>query len=86
VVRFNGKDPAVAEEYRLLFPEGAEALATRLEEFLRIAGLPSSLSELGVKESDDDSLAEEAEQQWTGTFNPVPVKREDFVALYKAAF
>ena len=86
VVRFNANDAAVAEEYRLLFPEGVEALATRLEEFLRIAGLPSSLSELGVKESDDDSLAEEAEQQWTGTFNPVPVKREDFVALYKAAF
>jgi hypothetical protein len=31
-------------------------------------------------------LAEEAARQWTANFNPRPVSRDDFVALYSAAF
>jgi alcohol dehydrogenase class IV len=31
-------------------------------------------------------LAEEAARQWTASFNPRPVGKEDFVRLYEAVF
>ena len=31
-------------------------------------------------------MAEEAARQWTATFNPRPVSKENFAELYEAAF
>jgi alcohol dehydrogenase len=98
VVRFNGAAPVSRSDYAALAagagivnkddPVDAafEGLVTGLEAALNIAGLPPSLAECGVKESAIPALAEEAARQWTANFNPRPVARDDFVALYSTAF
>jgi len=91
VVRWNGS--VVDERYaELLGPGGgtrpgtaASALASRLEA-LRAAGrLPERLSEIGVKEAELPSLAADAAQQWTGSFNPRPFDADAALALYRCA-
>jgi alcohol dehydrogenase len=67
-------------------PEGAgERLATRLAALARIAGLPSSLGEVGVAEFELNALAADAAAQWTGTFNPRPFDERAALSLYQAA-
>jgi alcohol dehydrogenase len=98
VVRFNGAAPISRSDYATLAAAAGivtkddpidaafEGLVTGLEAALNIAGLPPSLTQCGVKESAIPALAEEAARQWTANFNPRPVARDDFVALYSAAF
>ena len=98
VVRFNGADPAARHAYAELAsaPEIAcvsdghaaalNALIARLEFLLNLAQMPRSLADCGVKKSEITALAAEAAQQWTASFNPRPVSRRDFEALYEAAF
>ena len=98
VVRFNGQDASVRHCYAELAsaPEIAcvsdghdqawEALLERLDMLLTLANLPKSLSDCEVKRDLIPKLADEAARQWTGTFNPRPVTREDFLQLYEAAF
>jgi alcohol dehydrogenase len=62
-----------------------EVLAGRFTSLLRLAGLPSALSECSVSHGILDLLAEEASQQWTGKFNPRPVGEAELRALYEAA-
>jgi alcohol dehydrogenase len=62
-----------------------EALARRLADVLRTAGLPATLSECGVSRGILPVLAEEAAQQWTGRFNPRPVGEAELLHLYEAA-
>src|SRR5205823_10931278 len=64
----------------------AEVLARRMESFLKLAGLPATLSECNISRSILHLLAEEASQQWTGKFNPRPVSEADLLALYEAAW
>ena len=49
------------------------------------AGLPTSITGCGVTSEDLPALAEEAAQQWTGTFNPRPVGRDELLGLYEGA-
>ncbi len=98
VVRFNGADAATRDEYAALARVAGiagkadstgvalKALVARLESALRVAGLPRSLEECGVRKSAIPQLAAEASRQWTANFNPRSVTRSDFVALYTAAF
>ena len=98
VVRFNAKDPAALRGYAELasslelarvsdgLNSALEALLSRIESLLNIAGLPRSLGDCGVEASKIKLLAEEAARQWTANFNPRAVTMEDFVALYEAAF
>lgn len=98
VVRFNANDPAARRAYAELAsaPEiacvsdgeaqAAEALVTRLEKLLNLAGLPRSLADCGVAKEMVPTLAEEAAKQWTVHFNPRRVGAEEFVRLYEAAF
>jgi len=65
---------------------GAEAVARRITDLMRGAGLPTTLSECGVSAGIFPVLAEEAAQQWTSRFNPRPVTEEDLLHLYEAAF
>jgi alcohol dehydrogenase len=93
VVRFNA--PAAGELYADLAHDigltngdeaaGAEALARRLDELLRAAGLPTTLTECGISPGILPVLAEEAAQQWTGKFNPRPVGEAELLQLYEAA-
>jgi alcohol dehydrogenase len=57
-----------------------------LEALLDTAQMPRVLSECGVERSMIPVLAEEAAKQWTASFNPRPITKADFVALYDAAF
>jgi len=83
VVRFNGRDAVIAEQYRALSGLSPDELAGRLEALLDAAGLPRTLAVHGVKETDIAALAADAAEQWTGTFNPRPVGQDEFAALYR---
>ena len=98
VVRMNAEDPAALRGYAELAsaPEIAcisdgleaavEALIEKLEEMLRLSGLPQSLEECGVDAAFIPIMAPEAAQQWTAQFNPRPMSTPDFEHLYRAAF
>ncbi len=89
VVRFNGE--AVCELYADLAGAAdldgspGEAIAVRITELRRAAGLPERLRDCGVEESRLDELAEEAAEQWTAKFNPREVGRGDLLRLYEEA-
>ncbi len=96
VLRFNAE--ACAEQYAELativdpLAEGssaarAEALAVAMQQFATITGLPRTLSQVGICDSDLDLLADDAMKQTRllGN-NPRPVTREDAYSLYKLAF
>jgi alcohol dehydrogenase len=94
VIRYNTEVVAglygdLAHEVGMPNGDGAaagEALARRVAEFLKIAGLSPSLSEYGVSRGILPVLAEEASQQWTGRFNPRPVGEQELLCLYEAAY
>jgi alcohol dehydrogenase len=88
VVRYNA--PAADDLYADLARDadlsgGAEAVADRVTELLRAAGLPVTLAECGVSRDIVPLLAEEASEQWTAKFNPRPVTEADLRRLYDAA-
>lgn len=94
VVRWNGGGPGGEEGYADLLaaagiaagPRGAaETLAGRIEDLLRAAGLPASLSEVDVREDLLDVLAAEAGEQFTASFNPRPVGPRDLLEVYRCA-
>lgn len=85
VVRFNSQH---ANPYRDLDPNPAH-LAQTLDEFLRLAKLPRTLRELSSPppaKSQLPALAALAEKQWTAQFNPIPLTRPHFLALYESAY
>ncbi len=67
-------------------PTGAGRLADRVAALARAADLPAHLSACGVSQGMLSVLAEEASQQWTGTFNPRPVGYNELRELYQQAF
>ena len=50
------------------------------------AGMPVTLGECGVERDRLPVLAASASEQWTGTFNPVPMTANDYLRLYEAAY
>ncbi|HYP08407.1 MAG TPA: iron-containing alcohol dehydrogenase, partial [Bryobacteraceae bacterium] len=74
VVRWNA-----CREYSEFHPD----LAAFLRELASDAGLPSSLSELGVPKEDLPRLSKEASEQWTGRFNPRPLNAME---IYECAW
>ncbi len=94
VVRFNGESPEVTALYAdlasaagLIEPgvngqDAVDAVASTIESLMDQARMPRRLAELGVTREALGDLAAEAEKQWTGTFNPRPVKTPEFEALY----
>ncbi len=90
VIRFNGSGEAAALyadlQRRAGHMEGTpETLALKVEALRRQCGLPASLPEAGVSHCDREALAAEAVEQWTAGFNPRPLCKADFVALFEAA-
>ncbi len=96
VVRYNAVDSAAAMLYAELavhaglcapgnIDAAVGALARRLDELLAIAGLPKDLAASGVTAAAIAALADNAATQWTGSFNPRPVKAPEFAALYRSA-
>ncbi|MFO0965609.1 MAG: iron-containing alcohol dehydrogenase [Gemmataceae bacterium] len=94
ILRFNAEE--VSDLYADLTEEAglrngavdtpAETLALRIAHLMRLAGLPSRLSECNVSRGILPVLAEEANQQWTARFNPRPVSEADLLSLYEAAW
>ena len=95
VLRFNAE--ACAEQYAELativvpHAEGsaearAEALAVAMQQFATITGLPRTLRQVGINETDLNLLADDAMKQTRllGN-NPRPITRDDAYALYKLA-
>jgi alcohol dehydrogenase len=62
-----------------------EWLASFVAELAERAGLATRLAQLGVARDRLPTLAAAATEQWTGTFNPIPMSRDDFLRLYEAA-
>lgn len=96
VVRFNAADSVAAALYAELavhaglcapgnVDAAVSALARRLDDLLKLAGLPQHLSASGVTVAAIDALADNAATQWTGTFNPRAVKAAEFRELYRRA-
>ena len=93
VVRWNGL--VAVEGYTALLgsprrrsrdAEAPETLARRIEDFAIASGLPSRLSDVGVREEALPELADLAAEQWTGTFNPRPFDAAGALEIYRAAF
>ena len=74
-------------ETRGATPEDAgEALASRVIELMRAAGMPNGLAELGFGSKDIDALADGAEPQYRVIRNaPKDVSRDDLKALFGSA-
>jgi alcohol dehydrogenase len=95
IIRFNAQMPEISELYRqlalsagLISPEAdantaLEILVKAVEATLKVAGFPQTLGEMGVPAEIVSTLAEEASKQWTATFNPRPITKSDFEALYR---
>jgi alcohol dehydrogenase len=90
VTRWNA--PVAAAGYaELLVASGHEAgdspahtLAKRLDALAERGGLPRRLGALGVAGSELPSLAAEAAQEWTGSFNPRPFDADAALGLYRS--
>lgn len=68
--------------------EAASMLASRFSDLLIQAEMPTCLSELASEaelNKNIRTLAEEASQQWTGTFNPRKMEAADFQQVYANA-
>ena len=63
-----------------------EELARRLEELAEAGGLRNNLRSAGVSESDLSELAADAAEQWTGTFNPIPLDIQGAIEIYRCAY
>jgi alcohol dehydrogenase len=64
----------------------AAGLARFLAEAAEAAGLAVRLRDQGVARDRLPELAAEALKQWTGSFNPVELRADDYEALYEAAY
>jgi alcohol dehydrogenase len=65
--------------------DAAETLARKLEDLAGAGGLGMKLSDSGIDAVALPGLAEEAAQQWTGTFNPRPFDAAGALEIYRAA-
>lgn len=95
VVRWNER--AVGDRYSTLLnlssvsrqtpsPTPTEALACRLEALIAAGRLEGNLSGIGVAKNDLATLAAEAAEQWTGTFNPRPFNKDGAMEVYSCAY
>jgi alcohol dehydrogenase len=82
VVRWNSADPDVASRYDDL----ASNLPGRLAELASAGQFPRGLAAAGVSKDDVESLARDAAEQWTGTFNPRPFGAAGAREIYEAAW
>ena len=98
VMRYNAEMPSVRKIFAGLAQDaglvnedsgddiGAEALFTRVEQLLGMAGFPLSLQEHGFNLHELSDLAAEAAEQWTAQFNPREVTASDLEKLYGAIY
>lgn len=64
--------------------EAAKAACDAVQALSIEVGIPQTLSEIGIKESDIDALADQAMEDVCTPGNPRKVTRDDVIALYRA--
>ncbi|MDA8745498.1 iron-containing alcohol dehydrogenase [Rubripirellula amarantea] len=91
VIRMNASEHAdwYAEIVQEIAPsiartDATEYLATQVTRWLELAGLATTLTQLDIQESSIEAMAQDALQQWTGTFNPVSLTSERVTELYRS--
>jgi alcohol dehydrogenase len=91
VVRINSENCVVKDDYDALLASVQddedcqfESLADLLDNHLKLSGLAERLSLIGVDESLLGELAEDANTQWTSSFNPVDYGVRDFIRIYES--
>jgi alcohol dehydrogenase len=84
VVRWNAG--AAGSLYAELSGVSADALAARLSLLGAKGHLPRTLQDAGVARGDLPALAAEAEEQWTGKFNPRPFDAKGALEIYECAY
>jgi len=82
VVRFNGNDPDIDAHYQAVTGRSSSELADQLESLLDALSMSRTVTVSEDIPQYTDLLANEAAGQWTAQFNPRPIKKDDFVALY----
>jgi alcohol dehydrogenase len=89
IVRFNAENIPTRDHYNELAVAGGltdvDELIARLEYLLILTDIPRTLKDANIPPSAIPELADEAARQWTAQFNPRPVSRNDFSAIYEAA-
>ena len=85
VMRYNRQEASAKTAYLQLSAALEEPVIDWVERIVALAGLPG-LAACGVTREAIGGLAEDATKQWTGTFNPRPLAKDDFVRLYEEAF
>jgi alcohol dehydrogenase len=64
----------------------SDTLAERLALLAGIGELPRTLRDAGASRDDLRALARDAEEQWTGKFNPRPLDAAGALEIYECAF
>lgn len=75
-----------AEVQGLTDKEGADAAISAIVKLSQSVNIPAGLDELGAKEEDFSTLADNAMKDACGLTNPIQPSHEDVVAIFKAAF
>jgi alcohol dehydrogenase len=83
VVRWNAA--AAGSLYAEMFG-ASDTLAERLALLAGIGELPRTLRDAGASRDDLRALARDAEEQWTGKFNPRPFDAAGALEIYECAF
>lgn len=95
IIRFNGQqcDAWYADLLRDIQPElgslepgeATQRLANVVTDWVKLAGLHTTIQPLGIAATNIVDLAIDAMKQWTGTFNPISVTQLDFEKFYEYA-
>ncbi len=87
VMRYNAADPhvlAIYNRYGAILRE-TSASTLRLIDWVTELVAQAGFTSLNGMVTDFSALADDATRQWTGQFNPRPLQRADYVALYERA-
>jgi len=83
VIQFNGElESALYQE----LGQDVDTLVRQIVDMKKCAKLPSRLRDLNVEKDSLSTLAKDATELWTGTFNPRPVSENDFLSLYESVY
>lgn len=87
VMRFNAENAAaraIYDRYSAILKEAGIA-SVSVTEWVEDLVARTSVPSVNGATTDISALAQEASRQWTGQFNPRPLRHEDYVALYRGA-
>ncbi len=98
VISHNGRDPQLQKIYAELAATAARLVAPRdsdtqamnnliawLFKILNSIGFSPHLKTYGIASSDLPQLANEAVNEWTAMYNPIPLQTKDYLELYQKA-